>query len=139
MAFGPEAEARDQLDLDLDCLRECTYVEEAAEIGFLIQQTVETHGAAAQTAYPRFRKIVSSPSTADSLTRLLCTHKAISVYTLLQLEKYQEQSQLLDPHLESIITPLSRLLMQSAVQPSADSILVVQHVSKMLWSIASVR
>ncbi len=57
----------------------------------------------------------------------------------MQLEKYQEQSQLLDPHLESMITPLSGLLMQSALEPSADSIFIVQHVSKMLWSIASVR
>ena len=56
MALRPEA---DQLDQDFDCLRECTYVEEAAEISLLIQQTVESHGTAAQTAYPRFRKIVS--------------------------------------------------------------------------------
>ena len=58
---------------------------------------------------------------------------------LMQLEKYQEQSQLLDPHLESMITPLSGLLMKSALQPSTNSIFVVQHVSKLLWSIASVR
>lgn len=57
----------------------------------------------------------------------------------MQLEKYQEQSQLLDPHLESMITPLSRLLMKSALEPSSNSIFVVQHVSKLLWSIASVR
>lgn len=60
MAFQPEAEAKDQLDQDFDCLRECTYVEEAAELNLLIQQTVETRENAAQTAYPRFRKIVSS-------------------------------------------------------------------------------
>ena len=57
----------------------------------------------------------------------------------MQLEKYQEQSQLLDPHLESMITPLSGLLMKSALEPSSNSISVVQHVSKLLWSIASVR
>lgn len=57
---------RDQLDQDLDCLRECTYVEEAAEISSLIQQTVDSHGAGAQTTYPRFRKIVSSPYIIDS-------------------------------------------------------------------------
>lgn len=50
--------SRDQLDQDLDCLRECTYVEEADEISRLIQQTVESEGMAAQTAYLRFRKIV---------------------------------------------------------------------------------
>ncbi|KAL3146182.1 hypothetical protein ABBQ32_002891 [Trebouxia sp. C0010 RCD-2024] len=111
MAFRPPI-SRDQLDQDFDCLRECTYVEEAAEISLLIQHTVETHGVAAQAAYPRFRRI---------------------------LEKYQEQSQLLDPHLESIITPLSRLLMQSALKPSADSVFVVQDVSKLIWSVASVR
>ncbi|KAA6421473.1 MAG: tubulin-specific chaperone D-like, partial [Trebouxia sp. A1-2] len=57
----------------------------------------------------------------------------------MKLEKYQEQSQLLDPHLESMITPLSGLLMKSALEPSSNSISVVQHVSKLLWSIASVR
>ena len=50
--------SRDQLDQDLDCLRECTYVEEADEISRLIQQTVESEGMGAQTAYLRFRKIV---------------------------------------------------------------------------------
>ena len=59
MAFRPPI-SRDQLDQDFDCLRECTYVEEAAEISLLIQHTVETHGVAAQAAYPRFRRIVSS-------------------------------------------------------------------------------
>ncbi|KAL0043717.1 hypothetical protein WJX82_009809 [Trebouxia sp. C0006] len=103
---------RDQLDQDLDCLRECTYVEEADEISLLIRRTVESQGLGAQIAYSRFRKI---------------------------LEKYQEQSQLLDPHLESMITPLSGLLMKSALEPSSNSIFVVQHVSKLLWSIASVR
>ncbi len=49
---------RDQLDQDLDCLRECTYVEEADEISLLIQHTVESQGLDAQLAYPRFRKIV---------------------------------------------------------------------------------
>ena len=126
--------ARDQLDQDLDSLRECTYVEEAAEIGLLVQQTVATRGAAAQTTYPRFRSIVSFDPLVLNRVRV-----ESSALALLQLEKYQEQSQLLDPHLESMITPLSGLLMQSALKPCADSILVVQHVSKLLWSIASVR
>ena len=69
MASGSQV-ARDQLDQDLDCLRECTYVEEAAEITLLIQQTVDSHGSAAQTAYPRFRKIVSPPCSPDNK----CTH-----------------------------------------------------------------
>ncbi len=50
---------RDQLDQDLDCLRECTYVEEADEISLLIRRTVESQGLDAQIAYSRFRKIVS--------------------------------------------------------------------------------
>lgn len=57
----------------------------------------------------------------------------------LQLEKYQEQSQLLDPHLESIVTPLSQLLLDAATEPKSTKLAVVQHVSKMLWSVASVR
>ena len=82
MAARPEAEATDQLDQDFDCLRDCTYVEEGAELNLLTQQTVETHGTAAQTAYPRFRKIVSSLSKPYALTRLLCMHQTGSIYTL---------------------------------------------------------
>lgn len=69
MTFRPEV-LRDQLDQDLDCLRECTYVEEAPEINQLIQHTVETHGSAAQAAYPRFRKIVSSLPGGSADTKL---------------------------------------------------------------------
>ena len=58
---------------------------------------------------------------------------------VMQLEKYQEQAQLLDPHLEAMITPLAGLLMHAALMPSSINIQVVQHVSKMLWSIASAR
>ncbi len=59
---------RDQLDQDLDCLRECTYVEEADEISLLIRHTVESQGLDAQIAYSRFRKIVGQLA-------LLCFHK----------------------------------------------------------------
>lgn len=58
---------------------------------------------------------------------------------MLQLKKYQEQSQLLDPHLESLVTPLSQLLLGAAAEQISSSFAVVQHVSKMLWTVASVR
>ena len=58
---------RDQLDQDLDCLRQCTYVEEADEISQLVQATVATDGLGAETAYPRFRKIVSAANSFHSM------------------------------------------------------------------------
>lgn len=47
------------VDQEFDCLRECTYVEEADEINQLLQQTVNSKGLDAAQVYPRFRRIVS--------------------------------------------------------------------------------
>lgn len=59
---SPYNGSRDQVDQDFDCLRECTYVEEADEVNLVVQQTVSSGGLGAQKAYPRFRKIVSQIS-----------------------------------------------------------------------------
>jgi hypothetical protein len=56
-----------------------------------------------------------------------------------QLEKYQEQSQLLDPHLESIVKPLAALLRRHALNGAAADIVTVQNVCRLLQTVASVR
>lgn len=56
----------------------------------------------------------------------------------MQLDKYLEQAQLLDPHLSGIITPLSGLLRQFAADPRS-AITDVQNVSRILWAVATTR
>lgn len=46
------------VDQEFDCLRECTYVEEADEIRDILRKTVDTKGLDAKGVYPRFKRIV---------------------------------------------------------------------------------
>ena len=46
------------VDQEFDCLRECTYVEEADDIRDILRKTVETKGLDAKHVYPRFKRIV---------------------------------------------------------------------------------
>lgn len=55
-----------------------------------------------------------------------------------QLLKYQEQSQLLDAHLESIVVPLATLMRQQAVAPEPD-LDAIQGVCRLLTSLVVVR
>ena len=55
-----------------------------------------------------------------------------------QLEKYQEQSQLLDPLLEGIVVPLSKLLRSQAVAATAD-LEVTNSICRLLFVVANVR
>jgi hypothetical protein len=57
----------------------------------------------------------------------------------LQLTQYQEQPQLLDGALESIVQPLAVLLRQAAVSSTAQDIAVVQGVCRMLHVLITVR
>ena len=61
-----------------------------------------------------------------------------SLLCCLQLEKYQEQSQLLDPCLEGIIVPLSQLLRKQAVASAAD-LELTNALCRMLMVAANVR
>lgn len=56
----------------------------------------------------------------------------------LQLDKYQEQPQLLDPYLEGIVMPLSALLRTAATAPAPD-MEAAHSVSRLLWVAATVR
>lgn len=57
----------------------------------------------------------------------------------LQVSKYQEQSQLLDPLLEGLVQPLAALLRTAAAEPAAADLGVVRGVSRLLWQLSVVR
>ena len=55
-----------------ECIRECTHVEEAAELILLIKTVVDSEGAAARTIAPRFTQIVRYIFFRASWNYLLC-------------------------------------------------------------------
>ncbi len=57
----------------------------------------------------------------------------------MQLEKYHEQAQLLDPLLASLVTPLSSVLRREADNSSAPDLTAVQNASRFLWALITVR
>ena len=57
----------------------------------------------------------------------------------MQLSKYQEQAQLLDPLLEGIVQPLTALLRAAAADPQAADLGRVRGVSRLLWQLSVVR
>ncbi|GLC39358.1 hypothetical protein PLESTM_000887300 [Pleodorina starrii] len=76
-------------DDDQCCGKEQSIFEEAAELDSLVQRVVQSDGSESTRIYDRYKAI---------------------------LYKYQEQSQLLDAYLESIVVPLASLLRRQAVQ-----------------------
>lgn len=58
---------------------------------------------------------------------------------MLQLTKYQEQPQLLDGCLESIVQPLAVLLRQSAMSSTAHDTASVQDICRLLHVLITVR
>jgi hypothetical protein len=75
--------------------------------------------------------------TSQSCTSQSCVHHWAHV-RVYQLEKYQEQSQLLDPHLPGLVTPLAGRLRDLSLteNPDLDEVLVV---SRALWAAATTR
>lgn len=61
----------------------------------------------------------------------------------MQLSKYQEQSQLLDPHLPSLVSTLTEPLQQQAHSQerssAAPDLTIVRNICRLLWVIATVR
>ena len=49
---------------DFDCVRACTYVEEAEELAAIVRRVVVSRGAEAALVYQRFHQIVSCHSAA---------------------------------------------------------------------------
>ncbi len=56
-----------------------------------------------------------------------------------QLRKYQEQSHLLDPLLEDLVTPLASRLRSFADDGSNADLQAVQGLSHLLWAVVTVR
>lgn len=56
----------------------------------------------------------------------------VSMAALFQVGKYQEQSQLLDPHLEDIIKPLAAALREEAARADSADLDRVQAVSRLV-------
>ncbi|KAK9846640.1 hypothetical protein WJX81_008203 [Elliptochloris bilobata] len=99
-------------DNDFDCVRVCTYVEEADELAAIVGCVRDSHGAQAAAVYQRFHQILS---------------------------RYQEQPQLLDPHLSAIVEPLAGVLREGAVAEPPEDIAVIVAVSRLLWAAATIR
>ena len=56
-----------------------------------------------------------------------------------QLSRYQEQAQLLDPHLSSIVEPLAAVLRETAEANLSGDTSAIVAVSQMLWAVATIR
>lgn len=56
-----------------------------------------------------------------------------------QLSRYQEQAQLLDPHLSSIVEPLAAVLRENAKANLSEDTSAIVAVSQMLWAVATIR
>eukprot|EP00873_Tetraselmis_striata_P016212 jgi/Tetstr1/436476/TSEL_025304.t1 len=87
-------------------------LEEAEELGELVAAAVGSGTQPARAAFPRFREIVG---------------------------KYQEQSQLLDPHLEDIIKPLAAALREEAARADSADLDRVQAVSRLVEAVSNTR
>jgi hypothetical protein len=61
------------------------------------------------------------------------------IRSLMQVSKYQEQAQLLDPLLEGAVQPLAALLRTMAADPPTADLARVRGVSRLLWQLYVVR
>ena len=135
------------------------HVEEAGELKHLVEQVASSSGEAAAAVFPRFAQIVSgeappagrpcccpAPLPAVQPTRRRHLPSAAADPPLLlhytacmQVSKYQEQPQLLDPLLEDTVQPLTALLRAAAAEPAAADLQRVRGVSRLLWQLSVVR
>ena len=58
---------------------------------------------------------------------------------VLQLEKYHEQAQLLDPHVGPIVDKLTRVIRREALSSSGADWDALREASKFLWALVTVR
>jgi hypothetical protein len=108
-----EAPAQAMAELELpDDEKELSHVAERDEVDAIIARVVETGGACDRADFHRVRVVV---------------------------ERYQEQSSLLDPHLESWIAPLAGVIRDQAHLGEDADMALVQRVSKVLHAFATVR
>ena len=57
----------------------------------------------------------------------------------LQLEKYHEQAQLLDPHVTTIVERLTAVIRREALRGSQTNERTVQQAAEFLWALVTVR
>ena len=57
----------------------------------------------------------------------------------LQLEKYHEQAQLLDPHVTTIVERLTAVIRREALRGSQTDERAVQQAAEFLWALVTVR
>ena len=57
----------------------------------------------------------------------------------LQLEKYHEQAQLLDPHVTAIVERLTAVIRWEALRGSQANQRAVQQAAEFLWALVTVR
>ena len=62
-----------------------------------------------------------------------------TVALILQLEKYHEQAQLLDPHVPIIVERLTAVIRQEALRGSQANQRALQQASEFLWALVTVR
>ncbi|KAG2492086.1 hypothetical protein HYH03_009582 [Edaphochlamys debaryana] len=98
-------------DQNAEC-QEQTYFEEAAEIDAIVQRVVDSEGKDVPQMYDRYKAI---------------------------LTKYQEQSQLLDEHLEGIVVPLANLMRRQAVLQREQGLQSVLSTCRLLNLLVVVR
>ena len=130
---------------DFDCVRGCTYVVEAEELAAIVERVEATRGTDAASVYQRFHQIVrrAEPSSASLILKKgAVTLQYVHLPGLLrhaQLSRYQEQAQLLDPHLSSIVEPLAAVLRETAEANLSGDTSAIVAVSQMLWAVATIR
>eukprot|EP00854_Cymbomonas_tetramitiformis_P010531 gene10531-12462_t len=101
-----------ELNKEIEDASEVTFVEEAAELTELVTLISESKGAPLPTEYKRFKQI---------------------------LDRYQEQPQLLDPHIEGMVTPLTAALRELASETETIDLSSVQRVSHAVHILSTVR
>ncbi|GLI66673.1 hypothetical protein VaNZ11_010603, partial [Volvox africanus] len=97
---------------DQNCVNEQSFFEEAVEINSLVERVVQSDGSESPQVYSRYKAI---------------------------LYKYQEQSQLLDAYLESIVVPLASLLRRQAIHQQAQGLQRVLGTCRLLNVLVVVR
>ena len=134
----------DDGNVQFACAYETTHVEEAAELQGIVSQLVDaSRDADAEKLFTRYHQIVRLQTRINTLRHQVPCKKRHADWessVLLQLAKYHEQAQLLDPHLHGIVVPLSAQLREHAGRGSQGASLPsVLTISRFLWDLVTVR
>lgn len=125
------------------CAYEATHVEEAAELESIVSQLVDAGGDPdAEKLFNRYHHIVCLNTISCCSCRgasMMPDADWVSLVCL-QLAKYHEQAQLLDPHILGVVGPLSAQLRQHAAPGEEEAPLAcVLITSRFLWDLVTIR